>query len=415
MIDDSRARPGLLTAPASLAGVRQMMRALRRGETVGLLPDQVPPDGMGVWAQFFGRPAYTMTLAARLIQQTGATPLLMVGERLPRGAGYHVHVLPLPEPLPDGDAGDEAHQRACAAVINRAMERVIRPLAAAVPLGLPPLQGAARGRGGRRCGRARVIARALLAAAVAAAACCRCDCRRRSAAASARCCMRWRARGVASRCATSSCACPSSTSRARRALACEHFQWLGRSLLERGLLWYAPRRAAEAADPRRGRRRLRRAQRRAGDVAGAALHGARRRRRRRAAVPVAAAAPRSTRRRATRCSTRRCAAAGCASATPRSSRAASGHAAGARHQAGRAASSTCPTWTSARATRRSCRSSACRRRRCSRRRRWRARCGMKVQPVVAEMLPGGAGLPRALPAAVGRLADRRRGGRRRGA
>jgi Kdo2-lipid IVA lauroyltransferase/acyltransferase len=125
MIDGARARPGLLTAPASLAGVRQMMRALRRGETVGLLPDQVPPDGMGVWSEFFGRPAYTMTLAARLIQQTGATPLLMVGERLPQGAGYHVHALPLPEPLPDGDAGDEAHQRACAAVINRAMEHVI--------------------------------------------------------------------------------------------------------------------------------------------------------------------------------------------------------------------------------------------------------------------------------------------------
>jgi len=40
-----------------------MMRALKRGEAVGLLPDQVPPQGMGVWADFFGAPAYTMTLA----------------------------------------------------------------------------------------------------------------------------------------------------------------------------------------------------------------------------------------------------------------------------------------------------------------------------------------------------------------
>jgi KDO2-lipid IV(A) lauroyltransferase len=47
-------------------------RALRKGETVGLLPDQVPPDGQGVWVPFFGRTAYTMTLAARLAQQTGA-------------------------------------------------------------------------------------------------------------------------------------------------------------------------------------------------------------------------------------------------------------------------------------------------------------------------------------------------------
>jgi KDO2-lipid IV(A) lauroyltransferase len=126
LMDSSRARPGVVTAPASLAGVRQMIRALRRGETVGLLPDQVPPDGMGVWAPWFGRDAYTMTLAARLVQQTGAALLLMVGERLPSGSGYRIHVLPMEEALPEGSASDEAHLAACAAVINRAMERLIR-------------------------------------------------------------------------------------------------------------------------------------------------------------------------------------------------------------------------------------------------------------------------------------------------
>ena len=59
LMDKARARPGVATAPATLAGVRQLMRALRRGESVGLLPDQVPPDGMGVWAPFFGQRAYT--------------------------------------------------------------------------------------------------------------------------------------------------------------------------------------------------------------------------------------------------------------------------------------------------------------------------------------------------------------------
>ena len=119
--EDSRARTGLATAAASLAGVRQMIRALRRGEAVGLLPDQVPPDGMGVWAPFFGQPAYTMTLAARLVQQTGAVPLLTWGERLPQGAGYAVHFQPFDEALP---AGAEA-QAECAAIVNRAMERLI--------------------------------------------------------------------------------------------------------------------------------------------------------------------------------------------------------------------------------------------------------------------------------------------------
>jgi KDO2-lipid IV(A) lauroyltransferase len=125
----ARNRPALLTAPASLAGVRQMIRALRQGQAVGLLPDQVPPEGMGVWAPFFGRPAYTMTLAAKLALQTGAPILLTLGERLPAAAGWRIRVFELPEPLPPvaAFAGDEvAHQTECAAVINRAMEFLIR-------------------------------------------------------------------------------------------------------------------------------------------------------------------------------------------------------------------------------------------------------------------------------------------------
>jgi KDO2-lipid IV(A) lauroyltransferase len=121
LMDESRNRPGLKTAPATLAGVRQMIRALRSGETVGLLPDQVPPDGLGVWAPFFGKPAYTMTLASRLVQQTGAALLLLRAERLPNGRGYVIHVSPLAEPLPGADA-DPAQS---AAVINRAMEQLI--------------------------------------------------------------------------------------------------------------------------------------------------------------------------------------------------------------------------------------------------------------------------------------------------
>ncbi|MEY4763969.1 MAG: hypothetical protein RI907_642 [Pseudomonadota bacterium] len=78
----SRLRPGLQTGPATLAGVRQMLRALKRGDTVGILPDQVPPEGMGVWAPFFGRPAYTMTMATKLVAQTGCAVVIIRGERL---------------------------------------------------------------------------------------------------------------------------------------------------------------------------------------------------------------------------------------------------------------------------------------------------------------------------------------------
>ena len=121
--EQARRRPTMPTAPASLAGVRQMLRALKRRESVGLLPDQVPPDGQGVWAPFFGQPAYTMTLAARLAQQAGAHCVVLRCERLPRGAGYVVHASELVRPLPAGS--DAASQVEAATIVNETMQREI--------------------------------------------------------------------------------------------------------------------------------------------------------------------------------------------------------------------------------------------------------------------------------------------------
>ena len=118
-MEATRNRPGLLTAPTNLAGVRQMLRALRVGLSVGLLPDQVPPQGMGLWSQFFEREAYTMTLSVRLAQQSGATVLLLWGERLGWGRGYRLHFRELSAPLADGLA-------AATRQVNEEMERLVR-------------------------------------------------------------------------------------------------------------------------------------------------------------------------------------------------------------------------------------------------------------------------------------------------
>lgn len=123
LLRQARQRPGMAAVPTTLAGVRQLMQALRRGEAVGLLPDQVPPLGQGVWAPFFGRPAYTMTLAARLAQQPGVQVLLAWGQRLPWGRGYVVHVQPWAQVMEEPLAADPAE---AAAQINRAMEALIR-------------------------------------------------------------------------------------------------------------------------------------------------------------------------------------------------------------------------------------------------------------------------------------------------
>jgi Kdo2-lipid IVA lauroyltransferase/acyltransferase len=119
LVATSRVRPNLDAAPTTLAGVRQMLRALRAGEAVGLLPDQVPPLGMGVWAPFFGKEAYTMTLPARLARQAGAPLLLLWGERLPRGQGYLLRVSAW-----EGELAEDT--REAALQVNTAMERLVR-------------------------------------------------------------------------------------------------------------------------------------------------------------------------------------------------------------------------------------------------------------------------------------------------
>ena len=125
----ARNRPHLLASPATLSGVRQLMRALKQGQTIGLLPDQVPPEGMGVWAPFFGRPAYTMTMAAKLAHQTGCQIVLLRGERLgllqrwKAGADFVVHAEAGSAELMAAIAAGDPAQSATA--VNRAMEDLI--------------------------------------------------------------------------------------------------------------------------------------------------------------------------------------------------------------------------------------------------------------------------------------------------
>lgn len=119
IVKEVRSVPGVHAMPASTAGVRSLFRVLKHGGAVGLLPDQVPEPGLGVWAPFFGRPAYTMTLAVRLARRAGAPVLLVFGERLTWGRGYLIHVreLALPRELDDDEA---------VGLMNRQLEELIQ-------------------------------------------------------------------------------------------------------------------------------------------------------------------------------------------------------------------------------------------------------------------------------------------------
>ncbi|QNB09323.1 lysophospholipid acyltransferase family protein [Herbaspirillum frisingense] len=118
LIEGARARANLHLAPANLAGVRILLKALKNGQAIGLLPDQVPQNGEGVWADFFGKPAYTMTLPAKLQQMSGAPLLLAYAERLSWGRGFAVHFVPFEGELPETPVLQ-------ARAINAAMEKLI--------------------------------------------------------------------------------------------------------------------------------------------------------------------------------------------------------------------------------------------------------------------------------------------------
>jgi KDO2-lipid IV(A) lauroyltransferase len=115
LMRSGRERGKARLATADLSGVRLLFKALKRGESIGLLPDQVPSQGEGEWVDFFARPAYTMTLSGRLAQSSGAAVLLVYAERLPKGAGYKLNFEPLPLDF----------SKSVPLQINTALERVI--------------------------------------------------------------------------------------------------------------------------------------------------------------------------------------------------------------------------------------------------------------------------------------------------
>jgi len=110
---------GTNVAPATLAGVRMVLKHLRRGGCTVLLPDQVPSMGDGEWVEFFGRPAYTMTLPARLQEASGAALVFCYAERLARGEGFDLYFTPLEEKLP-------RDRREAARRVNQMIENLIR-------------------------------------------------------------------------------------------------------------------------------------------------------------------------------------------------------------------------------------------------------------------------------------------------
>ena len=115
-----RERLGVQMATADLTGVRMLLRHLKQGNVVGLLPDQVPSgQGEFVLVDWFGRPAKTMTLPVKLLHQAKAGLVVMFAKRVdaPHRFELYFEVVDVP------DSGDVA---ADVRTINEHMERLIR-------------------------------------------------------------------------------------------------------------------------------------------------------------------------------------------------------------------------------------------------------------------------------------------------
>jgi KDO2-lipid IV(A) lauroyltransferase len=114
----ARSRGGANMVATDNKGVGELLKALKRGEIAGILPDQVPPESGGEFAPFFGVPALTMTLFSRLQQKTRAR--VLVGVAVRSGAGFAIHLS-----APDSDVYAEDMPKALAG-LNRSIEQVVR-------------------------------------------------------------------------------------------------------------------------------------------------------------------------------------------------------------------------------------------------------------------------------------------------
>jgi len=120
IVRQARQRGGATLVPTDNHGVKKLLKALKKREMIAILPDQEPKKGTGMFAPFFNQPAYTMILLSRLAQKTQAAVIFSFAERLPNGAGYHVHFMAGDAEIADRDMAISV------AAVNRGVERCIQ-------------------------------------------------------------------------------------------------------------------------------------------------------------------------------------------------------------------------------------------------------------------------------------------------
>lgn len=119
LVRQGREHFGSTMYPTTARGVAGLVRAMKKGALTAILPDQVPDRRSGRHVPFYGQPAYTGTLACKLVRQTGAVTFMAWARRLPGTQGYEIRVRPADPAVADDDLDTAL------AAMNRSIEHLI--------------------------------------------------------------------------------------------------------------------------------------------------------------------------------------------------------------------------------------------------------------------------------------------------
>ncbi len=116
-----RNRSSAKMVPASRKGVSELMKALKSGGCIVVLPDQEPERESGDFAPFFGVETLTISLVHGLATKTQSQLLLVNASRLPNGRGFDVV-------FRDANAVNTLDLRDSLSAMNAIIEQAVREI-----------------------------------------------------------------------------------------------------------------------------------------------------------------------------------------------------------------------------------------------------------------------------------------------
>ena len=116
-IKHSREKTGANLVPTNLSGVAALLKALKRSETVAILPDQQPSRSGGEFAPLFGVQALTMTLTHNLLNRSNAQAIFCCALR--EAGGWRLHFSPADQSIYQAEQGESL------AAMNTGIESIV--------------------------------------------------------------------------------------------------------------------------------------------------------------------------------------------------------------------------------------------------------------------------------------------------